>query len=453
MAEKLDLHILAADRVMAVERILASALDAADPRRAVSRSLVVHENVLYCGDIEINLQEISRIRLVGVGKAARAMSLGAIDSLDKLVKDGLVITKHSSDQQNRLPAKIHELSGGHPIPTPASVSSGHALEEFLQDGQPNDLVICLISGGGSALMTLPVSGVDLEDIQALTRQLLACGAAIGEINTLRKHLDRIKGGGLARMIAPARAISLVLSDVIGSPLEIIASGPTVGDPSTFVQCQEILEKYRLEDSIPARIVKIFSSGRNGELVETLKPDDPRLEKVITRVIAGNYQAATASLNQAQKDGFHTMLLSTYLEGEASQAGIFLAGILNQIHAYGQPLSRPACIVVGGETIVTIKGNGLGGRNQELALSAAFLLDGIPDVALVTLGTDGEDGPTDAAGAVVTGETMSRARSLGLDPLVSLLNNDSYHFFAALGDLVMTGPTGTNVNDLAYLFAF
>jgi hydroxypyruvate reductase len=248
-------------------------------------------------------------------------------------------------------------------------------------------------------------------------------------------------------------VTLILSDVIGSPLDVIASGPTVADPSTFAQAYAILEKYQLIEKTPSSIRTVLQQGMAGQLPETLKTQDTALQNVTNRVVASNPQAAQYALQQAEREGFHTLLLTTYLQGEASQAGAVMAGVLKQIDASGQPLARPACLVAGGETTVTLRGSGLGGRNQEMALGAAFLLEGVADVAFLTLGTDGEDGPTDAAGALVTGESLAGARQAGLNPLAYLQNNDSYHFFEATGDLLITGPTGTNVNDLAFLFAF
>ncbi len=234
---------------------------------------------------------------------------------------------------------------------------------------------------------------------------------------------------------------------------MIASGPTVADPSTFSQAVKILQKYKIEESVSPAIISILNRGVLGELPETLKPGDPILNNMCVEVIGSNSLAALAGLNQAVKEGLNTLLLTTYLQGEASQSGVVLASLLKQVDFTGDPIPRPACIAAGGETTVTLHGHGLGGRNQELALGSAFVLSGLENVALVTLGTDGEDGPTDAAGAVVTGNTIWRAKSQGLDPLAYLQNNDSYHFFRALGDLVTTGSTGTNVNDLVFLFAF
>jgi len=440
---------LSEDRCETVERILRAALQAVDPQRAV-------ENAFSSG-FSLETRSFthasnSRVRLVGAGKAVYAMARGALAVWGDRITDGVLIAKHR-ESDGSLPEKIRVYQGNHPVPGPESVSAAQALAQYLQDCREDDLVICLISGGGSALMTMPAVGLDLADLQELTRLLLASGADIGEINTLRKHFDRIKGGGLARMASPARVVTLILSDVIGSPLDVIASGPTVSDPTTYGQALSILGKYGLEQRAPAQVMEILRRGARGELPETVKPDHPLLARVQNHIVGSNIQAAQAALTQAQREGFSTLLVSTYLQGEASQVGGVLAAILRQVDASGHPLARPACLVAGGETTVTLRGKGRGGRNQELALGAAPLLDGLPDVALVTLGTDGEDGPTNAAGAFVSGATLARARIAGLDALAALQNNNSYPFFQALGNLVLTGPTGTNVNDLAFLFAF
>ncbi len=443
---------LAVEQANVVTRVIQAALAAADPRAAVQRSLTVHGDILEAGDQTYSLDSYRRIRVVGVGKAVQAMTHGLLDVLGERVGDGVLVAKHV-DASSPLPGRLRVMVGGHPVPTPGSVSAAQAVVDFLADGSPEDLVFCLISGGGSALMTLPRDPVTLDDLQALTRLLLGCGATINEMNALRKHLDQVKGGGVARLAAPARLVTLILSDVIGSPLDVIASGPTVADTSTYASAMAILDKYQITPRVPEAILTILQRGMAGELPETIKPGDPALEGVNNLLVASNPQAAEAGLAQAAQDGLHPMLLTTYLQGEASQAGGVLASILSQINATGQPLKRPACIVAGGETTVTLRGQGLGGRNQEMALGAVFTLAGLPDVALLTLGTDGEDGPTNSAGALVTGETLARARALGLDPLDYLNRNDSYHFFEALGDLLITGPTGTNVNDLVFLFAF
>lgn len=453
MAKQFSVKGLLPQQAEVVYSVLTAALSAVDPRLAVSRSLSLQGHELSVSGKIINLQEFHRIRLVGVGKASVAMTQGALDILGSQVTDGFLIVKHQPPEGYVLPLQISVHQGGHPVPSQESITSTSALQAFLQDSSPTDLVLCLISGGGSALMTLLPENINLEDIQQLTRLLLACGADIGEINTLRKHLDRVKGGGLARMACPAKMVTLVLSDVIGSPLDVIASGPTVADSSTFSQAVQILRKYQIEESVPPAIISLLHRGQLGEVPETLKPGDPILINACVEVVGSNALAAVAGLNEAVKKGLNPLLLTTYLQGEASQSGVVLASLLKQVDATGDPIPRPACIAAGGETTVTLHGQGLGGRNQELALGSTFVLSGLENVALVTLGTDGEDGPTDAAGAVVTGDTIWRAKSQGLDPLAYLQNNDSYHFFRALGDLVTTGSTGTNVNDLVFLFAF
>jgi len=435
-----------------IERIVQAALQAVDPQRAVRSAIRVDDAQLHVAGRAYDWASLGRVRLVGVGKAAYAMARGAVAVLGSRLADGLLIAKHLEEDNGGLPGTIRVLQGDHPVPGPRSAAAGRELAAFLRQGRAGDLLLCLISGGGSALMTLPV-GVELEDLQELTRLLLASGANINEINTLRKHLDGVKGGGLARLAAPAQVATLALSDVIGNPLEVIASGPTAADPSTYQDALAVLAKYHLTERVSERIRAVLEQGARGQLPETLKPSDPLLDRVQNAIVGSNLQAAGAALEQARAEGFHALLLTTCLQGEARQAGAFLASIARQIADTGQPLARPACIIAGGETTVTLRGQGRGGRNQELALGAALLLDGLAQVALVTLGTDGEDGPTDAAGALATGETLSRARALGLDPLAYLNNNDSYAFFKALGDLVITGPTGTNVNDLAFLFAF
>ena len=302
-------------------------------------------------------------------------------------------------------------------------------------------------------MTLPVDGVTLDDMQNLTRLLLACGATIEEMNILRKHLDQVKGGRLAQAAAPARFITFILSDVIGSPLDVIASGPTVPDSSTYADALAVIDKYSLMDRIPASIRQVLVQGARGERVETLKAGDPLLDGALNQVVSSNLHAAQAALAQARAEGLNALLLTSHLQGEASQVGQVMAAVLKQIDETGQPLARPACIIAGGETTVTLRGKGLGGRNQELALAAVPLLDGIPNAALLAFGTDGEDGPTGAAGAVVTGETLSKARAAGLDPAQYLAENDSFRFFQQIDQQIITGPTGTNVNDLTFLFAF
>jgi glycerate 2-kinase len=314
-------------------------------------------------------------------------------------------------------------------------------------------VVCVISGGGSALLTLPGEGITLEDLQQTTQALLRSGASINEINVVRKHLDVVKGGGLARIAAPATVLTLVLSDVVGNPLDAIASGPTVPDTSTWQDGAAVFDRYELWDRVPEPVGKRVRAGLAGHLPETPKPGDPIFSRTQCAVVGSNLVACEAAAATARELGLHSLVLTTFVEGEAREVGRVLAGVLREVDASAHPLARPCCIVAGGETTVTLRGEGLGGRNQELCLSAAFSLRGLKDVLLASIGTDGSDGPTDAAGACVDGTTFGRALSLGLDPSQFLANNDSYAFFDRLGDLIRTGPTNTNVNDLYLLVAF
>jgi len=332
------------------------------------------------------------------------------------------------------------------------------MADLLRGAGERDLVVCAISGGGSALMTLPVAGVSLADLQALTQILLRCGATINQINTLRKHLSQVAGGQLARLAHPAAVVSLILSDVVGDPLDVIASGPTVADPTTFADAWQIVADFGVAGQLPQAIIGHLQAGLSGALPDTPKPGDASLERVQNVVIGSNRSAGRAAAAAAEQLGFDTLLLTSFLEGEASQVGRVLAGLgkglarAEAMHPVGRPLARPACLVLGGETTVTLRGDGKGGRNQEMALSAALALAGWPDLLVACLATDGTDGPTDAAGAFADGSTVPRAAALGMRAAEYLARNDAYPFFHRLGDLIIIGPTQTNVNDLALVLA-
>lgn len=441
-----------------VARVLAAALRAVEPGAAVRRHLKVENGgssgpILHAGGRAFPLRDFRRVLLIGAGKAGLPMAGAVVEMLGERLSAGLVIVKEGHGGELPAGAPVEILEAGHPLPDERGVAAAQRLLDLLSETTPEDLVLCLISGGGSALLVSPAGRLTLADLQRLTSELLACGASIDEINALRKHLERLKGGNLARLAAPARLVTLILSDVVGDPLEVIASGPTVPDPSTYLQAWRILERYELPERLPEAVIEHLQAGLRGEWPETPKPGDPLFETVVNVVVASNAQASRAALEQARQEGFDSLLLTSFLQGEARQAGRFLAAIARQIAANGEPLRRPACLLLGGETTVTLQGNGRGGRNQELALGALPDLAGLPGVALVALATDGGDGPTDAAGAVVTGESLQRARQAGLEPYDHLARNDAYPFFEALGDLIKTGPTQTNVNDLAFLFAF
>lgn len=433
-----------------VREILSAAIEAVDPARAVQRNVERSGDKITIEGRTAHLGDYHRVRVVGAGKAGEPMARAIEAILGDRLHDGIVIVK--GGYAGELDLRIEILEAGHPVPDESGIKGTKQIVDLLNTTGEDDLVICLISGGGSALLTLPEEGIQLEQLQTLTSDLLASGADINEINTLRKHLDQVKGGKLARLAAPAQVVSLILSDVVGDPLDVIASGPTVPDTSSFQDAIQVLSRYNLQDKAPGEIADHLKRGLLGEVAENPKPGDPVFKNVQNIIIGSNLLAAQAAVGKAGEFGFNALLLTTYLQGEARLAGRMLAAVGRQMAATGQPLRRPACIVTGGETTVTVRGDGLGGRNQEMALGAVEDLAGLEKVCLVCLASDGGDGSTGAAGAVVNGETLSRALDRDLDPEDYLARNDSYHFFEALGDLLVTGPTRTNVNDLAILFA-
>jgi len=428
----------------AVARILQAAIGAVAPGEAVRRFVQRDGQRLHVADQDYDLTRYKNIYVVALGKASLAMMDALADILEARLTSGIVIPKHGSDDAR---AGLTVIKGDHPIPGAESLAAGRAVMELASALTEDDLLICLISGGGSALMAAPVEGISLADLQQLTQTLLANGAPIHEINALRRRLDVLKGGGLAKLTAPATVISLILSDVVGNALETVASGPTAPDPTTRAEALAVLKKYNLASS-DALLSKTIN-----DRPETPKPGDPLFERLQNVIVGSNLLAAQAALRQAADEGFNPYLLRVDLQGEARLVAPELCWALRWAYQTGEPAPRPACIVIGGETTVTLSGDGKGGRNTELALSAVTELANFPDVMFVTLATDGEDGPTDAAGAVVTGDTLRRAHTLELSPAAFLRNNDSYHFFEALDDLIKIGPTGTNVNDLLFLFTF
>ena len=446
--------VLNKDAARQAANIMNAAMKAVDPEKAVAQHLRLEKSELIINDTCCDLKRFDNVYIIGFGKASLPMARGVGGILGDWIKGGVLITKHQErDNVGGLPNNISVYQGDHPVPGSGSLEGTIALTSLLESSAENDLVICMVSGGGSALLTLPVEGVTLNDLQGLTRLLLASGADIGEMNTIRKHLDRVKGGGLAKLAQPSALVTLILSDVVGSPLDVIASGPTVPDTTTYQDALDIIERYDLRARTPSSILSALNAGIRGDTPETPKKGDPCFERTTNVLVADNYIAAAAAVEAAQKEGFNSMLLTTFLEGEARFAGKMLAGILRQIAVTGQPLPRPACLVAGGETTVTLVGDGLGGRNLEAALGAVAALAGVQDVALITLATDGDDGPTGAAGAVTTGDTLAKAIAAGLDPDEYLSRSDSYHFFDTLGGLLEPGPSGTNVNDLTFLIAF
>jgi hydroxypyruvate reductase len=429
--------------------LVQAALAAVEPTAAVQAHVRVDGAILDVDGHRYDLNGFRHVYVVGGGKAAGPMVRAVEEALGERITAGIVTVKygHAADT-----TRVQVEQAGHPIPDERAIRATERMIELLEQAGPDDLVICVISGGGSALMIAPVAGVTLNDKRRLTNAMLRSGATINEINVVRKHLSRVKGGGLARLAAPATVVSLVLSDVLGDPLDVIASGPTVPDTSTYVEAWEILERYDLIPDLPPAIAQHLQEGLAGRVPETPKPGDPAFDTVQNVIVASNAHAVAAAVEQARRDGLNTLLLSTFIEGEARVVARVFSAIGRQIQRTNQPIPRPAVIIAGGETTVTVKGQGRGGRNQEFALAAAIHLDGVDDVTIMAFATDGTDGPTSAAGAIVDGSTAERARALGLDPRQCLADNDSHTFFQKLGDLLVTGPTNTNVDDLYVIIA-
>ena len=428
-------------------QIFSHAVSAVDPRGAVKRFFKVKGDTLEVADLCYDLSEIGHVYVVGAGKASAAMAQAVEDLMIDRVTEGTVTVKYGYLANLR---RIRLIEPGHPVPDQNGVSGSQRIVDILRKASGKDLVISLISGGGSALMPLPADGISLDDKKAVTRLILDCGATISEFNTMRKHLSLIKGGNMARLASPARLINLMLSDVIGDPIDVIASGPCAPDTSTFQDCQRTIEKYCLQEKLPLSVATHIRLGLEGKVSETPKPEDPVFDKVQNLIIGSNRMAVTAAGNKAKQLGYQTLILSTSVRGETREVARVHGAIAREICESGNPVEAPACVISGGETTVTMQGSGLGGRNQEFALAAALEIQGLDHTVMLCAGTDGTDGPTDAAGAIVDNATVFKAEQLGLDAESYLNNNDSYHFFERLGDLFITGPTNTNVMDVSII---
>jgi len=409
--------------------IFKAALRAADPGDAVARHLEREDLTRY-----------RNVYVVGAGKAGVSMARAAERVLGPRIACGLVNVKYGHTAKLR---RVELNECGHPVPDRNGVEGARRIAEIAAGAGAEDLLLCLISGGASALLPLPADPVTLDEKQETTKLLLACGAGIHEINAVRKHISRIKGGQLARLASPAAVLSLLLSDVIGDDLDVIGSGPTAPDASTFARARAILEKYGIFDRVPAAVRERIERGVRGEIPETPKPDDPVFRRVRNLVVGSNRLAVSRAFAAARELGFRALVLSTLVEGETREIARMHAAIAREIVASGRPLKPPACVITGGETTVTLRGDGLGGRNQEFVLAAAIDIAGLRNVVILSAGTDGSDGPTDAAGAIADGCTLAR------NPRAPefLARNDSYHYFEGLGDLIVTGPTHTNVMDV------
>lgn len=445
-----EFPVMPSERQALMMQLLQTALHAVDPFTAVTGHLKVDGDRLIVNEQVYHLDDYDRIIVVGAGKASAPMVQAVETTLRGRPLSGQVTVKDGYVAKTER-VTLHEAS--HPIPDERGVEGARKIRDLLETAGKRDLVIAVISGGGSALLTMPVEGVTLGDKQALTDLLLRSGATINEINTVRKHLSQMKGGKLARIAYPAPVIALIMSDVVGNPLDVISSGPTSPDPTTYAGALEVLRRYRLLDKAPASVREYLERGARGEVEETPKPGDAVFATVQNVVVSSNFQAGDAAKELASSWEFNTLLMTSLLQGEAREVARVISAIAKEVVRSGNPVMRPACLIFGGETTVTVHGSGKGGRATELALAAAIEIDGLMDTAILVAATDGTDGPTDAAGASITGETIHRARSLGLDPYSFLENNDSYTFFDRLGTLIKTGPTNTNVNDLIFVLLF
>ena len=421
--------------------IFKAGLKAVDPKVAVKRYMKKDGQTLIVDEKKYDLNQFDKIYVVGGGKAGASMAAAVVEILGNLVTEGIVNVKYGYTAKLN---KVRINEADHPVPDEAGSRGAEEIVKLVGNTQENDLLICLISGGGSALLPLPVQGISLNEKQVVTKKLLACGANINDINAVRKHMSRIKGGQLARLSYPATLITLILSDVIGNYPDVIASGPTVPDSSTFEDVKEIMERYRIWNTIPDTVKNHFEKGIGGNIPETPKAGENIFSKTQNVIVGSNIQAVMAAREKAGKLGYNTMVLSSFIEGETKDVARVHAAIAKEILQSGNPVSTPACVISGGETTVTIRGKGKGGRNQEFCLAAAIDIAGMDSVVTLSGGTDG---PTDAAGAICDGQTIERALAKEIKAVDYLMDNNAYQFFKELDDLLMTGPTNTNVMDL------
>jgi hydroxypyruvate reductase len=435
----------------AARSVLREALRAADPAPLVHRHLRRRGSALEAAGVRLRPAR-GRVALVAVGKAALPMARAAEGVLGDLLSAGIVVsTAPAPASPGR---RLRYLTASHPVPDARGLAAAEAVETLARGLGREDLLLVLLSGGASALLPAPAGDVSLEAKARTTALLLRAGATIHELNTVRKHLSRLKGGGLARAAFPARVLSLVLSDVVGDDLATIASGPTVADPTTFEDALLVLRRRGVYRDVPASVRARLEAGARGEREETPKPGDGAFRQGATRVVGSNRLSVEAAAREARRLGLRPVVLTTRLEGEAREAARVLVAVLRECVESSRPAAPPVCLLAGGETTVTVRGAGQGGRNQELAVAAALALDGFPVPAVVaSLATDGVDGASEAAGGLADDTTVARAGAIGLAPAAAFLEaSDTRNFLGPLGDLVVTGPTGTNVVDVVALLA-
>lgn len=435
----------------AAQKIFRKALTQSDPYACVLKNLELKDNalVLKAKNRRFPLSAFKRILVLGAGKASAAMAQGLEELLKKstLPYQGILSVKYGHGKPL---TGITLIEAGHPLPDDNGIRAAEQILALCNQAAKDDLVIALISGGGSSLLASPVQRISLTDKITTTKKLLACGASIQEINAVRKHISKVKGGGLAKAAAPAAVINLLLSDVLYDRMDVIASGPFVPDQSTYRDALAVLRKYDIEKQVPQAVMTYLKAGAAARIPETAKQRDPVFKRVFSSIIGSNSLLLEAAKQEAEKLGFHTLLLSSFVQGEARELGSFLASMAHEIKTTGRPVSPPACILMGGETTVTLHGNGKGGRSQECALQAARHIAGLSDTLVYCAGSDGTDGPTDAAGAWCSGKTLAQGEKMGVNADDHLKRNDSYHYFEKLSGLIKTGPTGTNLLDLYLL---
>ncbi len=444
-----------------LENIFKEALRSVEPKRLIRECMQLEGERLSIttsgGSLFIDLRDYEKIVVLGTGKATAAMAKAAEEILDGRITNGIISVKYKHTEPLCF---IDTIEAGHPVPDANGVKAAERIERIATDADDQTLILYLISGGGSALLSSPITctvhsqtiSLNLDDIQETTRVLLASGATIGEVNCIRKHLSSIKGGKLAVLGYPALQVSLILSDVIGDRLDTIASGLTVHDQTTYGDAMDILRKYGIMEKVPEKVITILEAGSLGLVPETPKAEDKIFHKVSNFIIGNNYAALQAAQKKALRLGYNTVVLSSQVIGEAKEVAKVFAGIAWDVRRAGIPVHPPACVIWGGETTVTLRGSGKGGRNQEFALS--FLLEleerysyGDSNIHMLAASTDGNDGPTDAAGAFVSSEILQKSRDMNMDAAKYLQNNDSYSFFEKVDSLLRTGPTNTNVCDI------
>jgi len=426
-------------------RIFSAAVDAVKPEYLIPRKIQLQNDIIRIGEFSWDLQEYRHIYLIGAGKASAYLAR----EMERILGDRLFYGQVTVKYGHAIPCRrVRVMEAGHPLPDENSLEATAQILQLVQTTGSQDLVFCLLSGGGSTLLEKLPEGISLNDLRKTYQLLLGCGADITEMNSVRKHLSLVKGGQLARAIAPACCVNLIVSDVMDDALDSIASGPTVADLSTFQIAWQVMEKYQLVEKVPITVQQYLQKGLQGKIPETLKAADPIFEKVQSVILGNNREALEMAQTTARACGFNTLLLTTRLQGESRQVAKVLAAVVKEIVANNLPLPRPACLLLGGETTVTLSGTGEGGRNQELVLAALLAMQDVQsDYLIMSCGTDGTDGPTDAAGGMVFPEIWNSARQKNLDPATFLENNDAYHFLDHTGGLVKTGPTGTNVMDI------